>query len=233
MNELIKNEDQELRTLISGALKIRHLKNSIPITQGLAYCFKLTGLKTLPSDLERQVLIDFIVSSYGGMVAEEIKNAFKMACSGKFEVETNHYQNFSAEYLGRIMKAYNEWRAKKLGYAQAAEVKPYVPLVATEEENEAWLDTFRKPWRRSKQNQSYSFLKEEELGCYTLLEAKGIELVTLDRKKEMWLEEWPSFMTSRNKDKAKQDCKKYCRRLALKEFILTSLMEDRDLEKEL
>ena len=110
---------------ISSGVKIRQLVNTVPLKQGLAHCFKLTGLKTLPDKMETQVLIDFVISSYGGLCAPELTHAFKLGCSKKFECDMNHYQNFSAEYLGRVLKAYSEYRSKQLAKTQSKQLTDF------------------------------------------------------------------------------------------------------------
>lgn len=106
-----------LSKLIKSDLQIRQLKNDVPLRQALAYCFVLVGLdkKNYPSDVEKTVLLDFVTGAYGGLVAEEIKIAFKMAVAHKFpDLDINCYQKFSAEYFGRVMAAYYIWRGNIL-----------------------------------------------------------------------------------------------------------------------
>lgn len=95
---------------------IRQMVNDVPIEQALSYCFIATGLKqdNYPDKLQKPVLIQFIKDNYGGLLAEEIRRAFDMACKAQLKCEINHFQNFSCAYFGQVMNAYVENRAKEL-----------------------------------------------------------------------------------------------------------------------
>ena len=78
------------------------------IKNALRYVMTLTGLKSenLPSEFETEILIDFLKTNFGKITCEEIRLAFKMALAGSIEVETNHFQNFCAPYIAKILNAY-------------------------------------------------------------------------------------------------------------------------------
>lgn len=102
---------------IKNGIKIRDLKNDAPIREALAYAFVLVGLdkKNYPVDIEKKVLIDFVIGAYGSLMADEIKEAFKMAVAHSFkDLDVNCYQKFSPEYFGRVMASYYIWRMAKL-----------------------------------------------------------------------------------------------------------------------
>jgi len=110
-------EALSLNKVIKSGLQIRQLKNDAPLREALAYCFVLVGLdkKNYPVEIEKKVLIDFVIGAYGGLIAEEIKTAFKMAVSKKFtDLDVACYQKFSCEYFGRVMAEYYIWRGNVL-----------------------------------------------------------------------------------------------------------------------
>lgn len=235
MGELALSSSQEIRSLMSGQLKIRDLKNDATIAMSLAYGMELTGLKVIPKpgSLERQVLIDFIISEYKGLCAEEIKLAFKSACSGKFEVETNHYQNFSSEYLGRVLNAYRTFKEKELASKQPSVLKDYQGITEnTPEQDKAYYDTvFFTPYKRALEGLKIS--KEAACPMFRFLETKGITIVSDERKKEIWKEEWGSFGLEKKQEGARAKCKKICRRIALTEFISECKEFGRELDTEI
>lgn len=115
-----------IKNIIRQGVKIRELKNDNPIKEALAYVFVLVGLATdkQPKGIEKQVLIDFAIGAYGSFVAEEIKIAFKLALQGEFkDLDTNCYQNFNCEYLGRVMACYFVWRQSKLANKSEGDYK--------------------------------------------------------------------------------------------------------------
>lgn len=58
---------------------------------------------------EKQILIMFLKSKFGYFTLDEIKIAFTKACAGELDVDARPFENFTCEYIGRIMKAYHEW----------------------------------------------------------------------------------------------------------------------------
>lgn len=82
-----------------------------PIKQSLRYCMLLVGIRAqnMPDEEEKGVLIDFIREHYSGHTSLEIKIAFDMAVSGQLDIDdVKCYENFSCEYLARIMSAYRK-----------------------------------------------------------------------------------------------------------------------------
>ncbi len=106
-----------LAKAIKAGVKIRDLKNDVPLAQALLYSYSLIGLKpeNFPLGTEQTILMDFVRGCYGGLIAEEIKEAFKMAVAHSFkDLDVNCYQKFSPEYFGRVMASYYIWRMAKL-----------------------------------------------------------------------------------------------------------------------
>jgi len=113
----MQSEISSLNKVIKTGLKIRDLQNAAPINEALLYAFNLVGLdeKNYPTKIDKQILVDFVIGAYGGLIAEEIKTAFKMAVSKKFpDLDVACYQKFSCEYFGRVMASYYIWRGNVL-----------------------------------------------------------------------------------------------------------------------
>lgn len=86
------------------------------IKQVLRYAMVLVGLRadTISSISEeaKMVMLAFIRKNYHGHTLDEMKLAFLKAVSRELpleEKEISCYENFSCEYIGRIMKAYRKW----------------------------------------------------------------------------------------------------------------------------
>lgn len=80
----------------------------------LKYVMLLVGLRTATinqmDDIEKVMLISFIRRHYSGHTVSELRLAFDLAVAGKLDVkEVNCYENFTCEYLGKIMTAYRKW----------------------------------------------------------------------------------------------------------------------------
>lgn len=66
----------------------------------------------LPHNEEKEVLINHVIENYGGHTLSEIDLAFKMAITGKLDLESkevNCYENFSCMYFSKIINAYRKW----------------------------------------------------------------------------------------------------------------------------
>lgn len=63
----------------------------------------------LPNNAEKAVLIDHIITNYGGHTIYEIRLAFQMAITGKLGLDPVPYENFSCLYFSSIMEAYRSW----------------------------------------------------------------------------------------------------------------------------
>ena len=115
------------------------------------------------------------------MTSEEIKLAFKIACSGGIEVETNHYQNFNAEYLGRILSAYKALKQTKLSRTMGATTKTLQeqPLDRLKHYTEKLFNPFEELKRGN-----YTFSEMDERFLYRSIDKMGIVIATLEQKKE-------------------------------------------------
>lgn len=64
----------------------------------------------LPVNEESEILKAFILKNYGGFTAPMFNEAFDLAMAGTLGIEdTNCYQNFSCQYVGKILSAYSVW----------------------------------------------------------------------------------------------------------------------------
>jgi hypothetical protein len=116
--------------------RICDLSDLEPLKQALRYVMTLIGIKAenMPSESQKMVLFDFVKSELGFFSPEEFRIAFKLAAAKKLNCEVDHWQNFSAAYVGRIMDAYNTYKANAMReYKSQLEQKP-VDLEMTEQE---------------------------------------------------------------------------------------------------
>lgn len=109
--------------------RIRQLSEVEPIKEALRYAMVLIGLRSQnwPGKEETAVMLEYIVSTYGGHRVSEIRLAFKMAVEGKLGVEVNCYENFSVLYFSTVMNAYRNWSEEIF---HKMETRP-LPLPAT------------------------------------------------------------------------------------------------------
>lgn len=104
--------------------KITPLTDTEEMNQALRYVFALIGLRGehFPDPLETQVLVNFIRSNYTEYTLEEVKLAFTFLVVGRLEFKNSddakHFQKFSPEYFGRIMKAYDRYSAEMIASAK-------------------------------------------------------------------------------------------------------------------
>jgi hypothetical protein len=107
-----------------------------PLKQALRYVMTLIGIKAenVPSESQKMVLFDFVKSELGYFSPEEFRIAFKLAAAKKLNCDVEHFQNFSAAYVGRIMDSYNTYKANAMReYKSQLEQSP-VEVEMTQEE---------------------------------------------------------------------------------------------------
>lgn len=111
--------------LASHKTKICDLSPIDELKQALRYVMTLTGLKSenWPSESQKMVLLDFAVSELGNFTPDEIRIAFKLASSKKINCEIEHYQNFNASYLGKVMAAYSDYKVNAMREFKSQDVQ--------------------------------------------------------------------------------------------------------------
>jgi hypothetical protein len=116
--------------------RICDLSDLEPLKQALRYVMTLIGIKAenMPSESQKMVLFDFVKSELAYFSPEEFRIAFKLAAAKKLNCDVEHFQNFSAAYVGRIMDGYNTYKANAMReYKSQLEQKP-IDAEMTEEE---------------------------------------------------------------------------------------------------
>ena len=63
----------------------------------------------MPQAEEIKMMVFFIKQQFGELTLSELTNAFNLAIGRKLDIDPNHYQNFSALYVGGILNAYKEY----------------------------------------------------------------------------------------------------------------------------
>lgn len=96
-----------------------------------------------PTEIEKGLLIDFILKNYSGHTCEEITLAFEMALTGKLNLDEKEipcYENFSCMYFAKIMNAYREWAKLEINH------KPKVEANVIEDGKEGLSDEEMELW---------------------------------------------------------------------------------------
>ena len=148
-------EEHQLQIAIASELICKiHISH---LTQVLRLIMLKLGIRAnnLPSKEETGVLMDHIITNFGGNRIEEIKLAFDMAMAGKLHIDDiNCYENFSCAYFSKIMNAYRFWAADAVRGIVQEEKTPQ--KIFSQEELE---DGFRQ----DAETQYNRFLKGHEL----------------------------------------------------------------------
>tara|TARA_R110002020_G_scaffold94031_1_gene226644 strand:+ start:925 stop:1623 length:699 start_codon:yes stop_codon:yes gene_type:complete len=72
---------------------------------------KYLGIKDPLDDMQRKLLVNTLCEEMPTFTYEELNKAIQMAAMGKFEnVDTNHYQHLSPQYLSAMINAYKKHR---------------------------------------------------------------------------------------------------------------------------
>jgi len=116
--------------------RICDLSDLEPLKQALRYVMTLIGIKAenMPSESQKMVLFDFVKSELGFFSPEEFRIAFKLAASKKLNCDVEHFQNFSAAYVGRIMDGYANYKANAMREFKSQLHQSPVEVEMTEQE---------------------------------------------------------------------------------------------------
>lgn len=120
----LKSGDQKFAIALAEP-KIRQASEET-LKAVLKYVMVLVGLRAqnYPDDIEKQILLNFILEHYGGHTTAEIKLAFEMAITRKLDVDAKCYENFSIAYFASIMEAYRDWAKEQIKQLPAPVEKP-------------------------------------------------------------------------------------------------------------
>tara|TARA_R110000868_G_scaffold27726_6_gene104901 strand:+ start:3492 stop:4292 length:801 start_codon:yes stop_codon:yes gene_type:complete len=176
--------------------------NQLPISEInelrklLLQLFALTGLRNenFPDQIQTDILINFIREDLGNYTISEIRLAFRMAIKNELDIESNHYQAFSASYVARIMSAYVPVRSRHLNAARANENALKIDSNMQQEPAEkqevkkAYVEEcILKPWRYYLKKGTLTFgITPFSIIYDTLVNDLQIIEVEKERKKEVY-----------------------------------------------
>lgn len=149
------------------------------ITQCFRYIMMKLGLRSQnwPSEIERALITQHLLLGYGGHTVEEVKLAFDMAILRKLDVDPNCYENFSCEYISKIMDAYRKWAAQE--FREMPVPLPPSSPVKENLSNFAMLRWLAQEIRYIKTGKPFEFVPEE---LYDYLHKRGKIAVTNEEK---------------------------------------------------
>lgn len=146
----------------------------------------MAGLRSsnFPGDEEKIILIEFIRRNYGFLSVNEISFAFNCALVGKLDLGTdgaNCYENFSCQYVAKILTAYMSYAAKLLKESENITEPEPVALLQSPETD--WSDTYERLLQSARDGNLYRELIPEPLYGW-VCKHKGLEL-TKEEKLEL------------------------------------------------
>ena len=173
--------------------RICDLSDLEPLKQALRYVITLIGLKSenMPSESQKMVLLDFIQSELGYFTPEEVTIAFKLAASKKLNCDVEHFQNFSAAYLGRIMDAYSNYKANAMREYKSQMMMEEPEVEITQEQKDMLLYEFLETFvvKKFEQYRDGGKLDGTISGfgaVFTSLENLGLIHISIEEKKQIY-----------------------------------------------
>ena len=151
---------------------------------------KFLGIKETPQADEVKMIVFFIKQNFGDLTLEEITNSFNLAIARKLDIDPNHYQNFSALYVGGILDAYKEYkgnhiklyRQKELEAQEQADAEKNRP--SDEELKEMRLHSLLGIWDRYKAGDEDE-VEWQVTAYYDILMDAGLITLTNEEKKDV------------------------------------------------
>ena len=111
--------------------------SEVQIRQTLIIIYTMVGLRVqhYPTMAEDTLLISFTRSEFGLKTLDELLLAFKLAIKGELEIEdTKVYDQFTCEYMARIMTAYRRWLKSRSAEVVAPKKMIMNNVITTQEE---------------------------------------------------------------------------------------------------
>lgn len=167
------------------------LSDDNTIKEVLRYVMILVGLRgnNLPTDEEKIVLTNFVKSNFGNQTVFEIKIAFEMATSGKFNIDVKCYENFSCEYFGRIMNAYIEFSKEEIKNLPKMIEEPK-PIPSDQELKKQAIDTANNYANQirlcEKNDKKFNFIPGGLFVLFDYLEEFKIPVISKEKRLELW-----------------------------------------------
>lgn len=170
------------------------------IRKSVFYCIVKVGVRSdnIPKDEESDLLITHIISNYGNHTLSEIKLAFDMAITGKFEFNKNEsincFENFSCLYFSMIMNKYRDWASQVIKYQQqVAKEMPMLP--APPMNDDEIIENAYGVWKYTKR---FEFISESS---YDALVRKGKINYSVEQKKQFMSAAIPTLVDMEARDK--------------------------------
>lgn len=151
------------------------------VKEVLRYAMMKLGLRgqNLPSEIEKMLIIHHVFSNYGGHSLDEIRFAFDLAILRKLDVDPQCYENFSCDYISRIMAAYRKWAAQEA--RELPTPPPELPPVVESLSPFAMLRWLVREIRFIKTGKPVDFVPPE---LYDYLDKRGAIKATIEQKYE-------------------------------------------------
>lgn len=113
MQEYRRSRTSEENRLLDALYGERIASGDIEeLNQALRYAMLKVGLRNIPNEIEFAALQSHVIENYGEHTPGEIKLAFDMAISGRFDVDPVCYEVFSCLYISNILNAYRPWKSR-------------------------------------------------------------------------------------------------------------------------
>lgn len=200
---------------------IAHLSNKLRSINGntqqakksfletIYYSCKSVGISNIPDKNELSILWEFVNNQFKDFAIEEIKLAFDYYNAGKLcEPNYQHYNTFSSNYLGAILREYRKFRSKEVAKYQREKEQMNKPKEPTQEEKinarKEYVDHYVRPkLERFKKTGAYTI---DKFNGFTLLDALSrFKLITwseynIDNYKVLALEEIQKEIESKKGD---------------------------------
>jgi hypothetical protein len=178
----IQKYSNKIAELYTQTLKIRDFAEDNPkwkeIRMALNCASILIGCQQILTNEEYAIIKKFLIDEYKDFSSEEIIIAFHKVSSGAVIVASEHYGKLSAMYLGNVLKAYREFRHKKLAEKTKEQAKIEIKVEKSNDEKteirKQFLEQcFVKPFERLKETGQMLYDKQNSFTFFVMLWNRG------------------------------------------------------------
>lgn len=144
MHNLVQLQEQNKypigRALLTGTAGTISIKNASDedIKSCLRYVIMKIGIKTLPDEFEKQLLIEHLRQNYKFITTDDVRRAIDLAITGRLDEDANHFGSLSCMYISRILGSYLRWIS--------ANIQPEKQISTMSEHKEHSEDVVMEEW---------------------------------------------------------------------------------------
>lgn len=163
--------------------------NIIDLKRKIVASAYMMGVNEPPNDQEQNAIYLFIKKYFGDFSNEEYHIAMEMAAAQKLNAESESFGKLSISYIGKILKAYRDYRTQQIKiYEREEERKNSLENSRSEkqtpETQKKYFENIRDYYKENKKFYPLDYTHMEYVQAFQHMEREGIIKMDVEEKKK-------------------------------------------------